>query len=336
LPISTIFEAIHTVSYATSYHPVRDYLDSLKWDGVHRVHNFFPAFMGSEDSNYTRFVGKMLFCSAIARIKHPGCKYDYMIILEGDQGIGKSMSLKALGGDWFGEVSLTERDKDTIDKIQGLWIAEVAELAVFKKKEIEDLKSFLSTQVDRSRLAYAHTTKDFPRQCIFVGTVNPDEFGYLRDMTGNRRFLPILCGNIKVDAIKEFRDQLFAEACVLYEKGEVIYIDGSVDHDAVIQQNMRLSSDAWEQPILQWLNDPLSCKDKERVKTEDIWCHALNGELNRLSRLEQMRIANVMRKLEYVSKACRYNGVMERRWVMDSDLKRNIIKQEQREPEFTE
>jgi putative DNA primase/helicase len=182
--------------------------------------------------------------------------------------------------------------------MQGRWIIEVAELEVFQKKEIEALKSFLSTNVDRARLAYAKTTKDFPRQCVFIGTINPTELGYLRDITGNRRFLPISCNKIKVDEIAKNRDMFFAEALDLVKKDQQIYIDYEMEKLAAEEQAMRLVVDPWEQYIIDWINDPINTT-ADQIRTSDVWTHALNGQIDKLTRREQLRISHILRNLGY-------------------------------------
>lgn len=295
---ATIIEGIQTIAYNKSHHPVREYLQKLEWDHVSRIENFATEYLGSEDSLYSKYISKLLFCAAVKRIMYPGCKYDYMIILEGRQGIGKSRALQAIGGEFFAEIPLTDRDRDTIDKMQGRWIIEVAELEVFQKKEIEALKSFLSTNVDRARLAYAKTTKDFPRQCVFIGTINPTELGYLRDITGNRRFLPISCNKIKVDEIAKNRDMFFAEALDLVKKDQQIYIDYEMEKLAAEEQAMRLVVDPWEQYIIDWINDPINAT-ADQIRTSDVWTHALNGQIDKLTRREQLRISHILRNLGY-------------------------------------
>jgi predicted P-loop ATPase len=295
---ATIIEGIQTIAYNKSHHPVREYLQKLEWDHVSRIENFATEYLGSEDSLYSKYISKLLFCAAVKRIMYPGCKYDYMIILEGRQGIGKSRALQAIGGEFFAEIPLTDRDRDTIDKMQGRWIIEVAELEVFQKKEIEALKSFLSTNVDRARLAYAKTTKDFPRQCVFIGTINPTELGYLRDITGNRRFLPISCNKIKVDEIAKNRDMFFAEALDLVKKDQQIYIDYEMEKLAAEEQAMRLVVDPWEQYIIDWINDPINTT-ADQIRTSDVWTHALNGQIDKLTRREQLRISHILRNLGY-------------------------------------
>jgi len=317
---NSLYEAIQTIAYNNRYHPVKQWLETLSWDGKSRVQTFFSEYMGAECTPYSQYIGRLFFVSAVKRIYHPGCKFDYMVILEGKQGVGKSMALNTLGGQWFGEASLTDRDKDTVDKMQGLWIIEVAELEVFKKKEVESLKSFLSQQVDRVRLAYARTTKEFPRQSVFVGTINPDGMGYLKDTTGGRRFLPIAVNKIRVKQISADRDQLFAEALALMKQDDKIYIQEDMESDAVHEQELRLVVDVWENYIADWLKDPTKCQDNRLIQVSQVWTHALNGDLNRIDRAHQMRIASILRKFGYQNRVISSREKENyRAWVKDYD-----------------
>lgn len=308
--IGLLAEAINSVALLHKYHPVRDYLDTLVWDGVSRVETFLSTYFEAQDTPYTRFISKLMLCAAVKRILVPGIKYDYLVILEGDQGIGKSRGIQALAGDWFSEITLYEHDKDLIDKMQGKWILEVSELDVFKKRDVESLKSFLAIGVDRVRMSYAHYTQSYPRQCIFIASYNPDGMGYFRDFTGNRRFLPVSCGKVNVNGIVEARDQLFAEALEL-SKNFDLFIPKDIDQDAVIEQEMRLVVDAWEPYIEKWMGDPTK-SPHEYFTVSDVWSHALNGQMDRITRAEQIRIAHILQKMGMKQKSQRYEGTTRR------------------------
>jgi len=309
--VSLLNEAVQTHALKNKFHPVREYLDGLIWDGVERVDNFLCEYFSAEDSKYTKFVSKLLLCAAVRRIMRPGCKYDYMIILEGSQGLGKSLAIEALGGEWASGVTLIERDKDLIDKMQGQWIIEVPELQVFKKKEIESLKNFLSTGVDRVRLSYARHTEEYPRQSIFIGTINPNGLGYFQDDTGNRRFLPVTCGKINWKGIAEVRDQLFAESYQTAKTDFGLYLPPDIDGDAVVQQEFRLAADEWDTYIRRWLDNPRLTSGND-LTIGDVWVHALNGKLDQIGRIEQVRISRVLKKFGYEQKHKRIEGKMAR------------------------
>jgi putative DNA primase/helicase len=328
--IGTLLEAVNSIALANKFHPVRDYLDELVWDNVPRVERFLSAFLGAKDTQYTRFVSKLMLCAAVKRIYHPGVKYDYMVILEGNQGIGKSMGIESLAGEWFTEATLYEQDKDLVDKMQGKWIIEVSELDVFKKRDVESLKSFISTRVDRVRMAYARTTCNYPRQCIFIGSINPEEdLGYFRDHTGNRRFLPVTCSVIDHKGIKENRDMLFAEAKEIVQKGFNLWLPDDINKDAISEQELRLAVDAWEPYIIKWLNDPTKAPS-EYFTISDVWSHALNGQMDRITRSEQMRIAHILKKIGFKQKMARVNDKIIRVYYKQEEaVKQEAVWQEE-------
>jgi predicted P-loop ATPase len=304
-------DAVTMVSMLRSYHPVRDYLNGLKWDQTKRVDNWLTTYMGADDNIYTRHVGTMTLVAACARVDQPGCQYDYMLILEGKQGIGKSNAMRVLAGEWFTEATLTDRDRDTIEKMQGKWIIEVPELAVFRKRDVESLKAFITTKIDRERLAYGRLSKDFPRQSIFVGTLNPDETGYLMDSTGNRRFLPVRVSDNAVDlkGIFRDRDQLWAEAYEKYKKGSPLWMqDREVEEYAKKEQKMREVSDDWEGVILDWARGTGMVHVRQGVNTADVWTKCFNCDLSKLTRPDQIRITHALRRVGFDFKSIRING----------------------------
>jgi predicted P-loop ATPase len=324
--LGLLMEAVQSISLANKFHPVRDYFDSLTWDKTPRVDTFLSTYFEAKDTPYTRFVSKLMLCAAIKRILHPGIKYDYLVILEGDQGIGKSRGIQALAGEFFSEITLYEHDKDLIDKMQGKWILEVSELDVFKKRDVESLKSFLAIGIDRVRMSYARNTSSYPRQCIFLASYNPDGMGYFRDFTGNRRFLPVSCGKVNVSGIKDNRDQLFAEAMEL-EKEFNLYVPDDIDKDAIAEQEMRLVVDAWEPYIEKWLEDPM--KEPEGYFTiSDVWSHALNGMMDRITRAEQIRIAHILQKMGFKQKSQRYEGTTRRVYYREKPLEQSVEQQQ--------
>ena len=214
------------------FHPVRDYLDALPpWDGVRRVETLFIHCLEAEDCAYVRTVTRRLFAAAVARVYQPGVKFDSLVVIDGIQGIGKSTLLKELVGDAFYSetLSLTDMDDKTgAEKLQGYWIVEIGELAGMKKADVEKVKNFLSTTDDKYRPSYGRVVESHPRQCIVIATVN-GERGYLRDITGNRRFWIVKCHQ-KEPARKwsftpEERDQVWAEAVALWQAGEKLYLD---------------------------------------------------------------------------------------------------------------
>lgn len=205
-------------------------MNSLKWDGEKRIDTLLIDYFGADDSEYTRVVTRKWMCGAVARILNPGCKFDNMIVLIGDQGIGKSTFFKKLAKDWFCDSLKDIKGNQAIEKLLSSWIIEFGELEGFNKSESSLMKSFLSSQEDITRLAYAHNTEYFKRHCVFVGTTNEEEF--LKDDTGNRRYWPInIKGkkgrlNPKDKKFEQVIDQLWAEAVYLYRDcSEKLYLN---------------------------------------------------------------------------------------------------------------
>jgi len=221
-----IEEAVIVQASRKQYNPLVNYLKKLKWDNVNRIDTWLIEICSADDNIYVRDVSRIILCAAVKRALCPGCKFDYMPILEGEQGTGKSTMIDILGGDWYLDthLSTSENKKDIVDAMRTAWVIEISDLAGFRKNDVEYLKNFLSDKSDRVRMPYAKRSEDYPRQCIFIGTHNPSgDNQYLKDDTGNRRFLPIECKDIYLDKLIKIRDQLFAEAVEKY-KDEVLYI----------------------------------------------------------------------------------------------------------------
>ena len=264
---STISDACYIIAKQYSYHPVKRNIESVIWDKILRCDEWLIKSTGCEDNYYTRMASAKFLIAAVSRIYKPGCKFDHMLILEGPQRIGKSTLVEIMAGDWFLDTNFENRDKDLVDSMRGIFIVEISELSGMNKKDIEWLKSFLSRKVDRVRLPYAQRSKDFYRQCVFLGTYNPSGNNmYLRDDTGNSRFWPIECQkNIDFGYLKENRGQLWAEALARYKNGEKLYIDNkeSLDILSDIHVNRELESPSFYL-IKKWLGI------KEIVSMEDI------------------------------------------------------------------
>jgi len=203
-------QAIQTAARDRPIHPVKSYLHGLKWDGVPRVDTWLSDYLGAENTGYARAVGSRWLLSAVARIFRPGAKADCCLILEGPQGIRKSTALKTLAGEFFTDELADLGSKDAAMQTRGVWIIELSELDSLSHSEVARIKAFMSRTTDRFRPPYGMRLVESPRQCVFAGTVNHST--YLRDETGGRRFWPITCGRIEVEALARDRDQLWAEA----------------------------------------------------------------------------------------------------------------------------
>lgn len=229
-----IRDAVELAMLAHKRHPVREYLESLTWDGLARADTLLIDYLGAEDSEYTRQVTRKSLIGAVARIFKPGCKHDHMLVLIGPQGCRKSTTLMKLGKEWFSDSLYTVTGKDAYEQLQGYWIIEMGEMAATRKAELEQIKQFVSKQTDSYRAAYARRTMDHPRQCAFFGTTNDEEF--LRDPTGGRRFWPVNVtdiGRIKADLLTpETVDQIWAEIVVRYKAGEQWYLTDEIEEVA--------------------------------------------------------------------------------------------------------
>ena len=320
--MSNLDNAVTRIALKNAYDPVHDYLTGLKWDEKPRLNTWLTDYMGVEDNKYTRFVGQMTLAAACARIDKPGIKYDYMLILEGKQGIGKSEALKALGGQWFTEMSLTERSKDIVEKMQGAWIIEVPELTVFKKKDIESLKAFITMNEDKERLPYGRRSNIFPRRNIFIGTINPGTNGYLTDNTGNRRFLPVECKTINYNKLRADRDQLWAEAWIYYQSKAPLYITKEMLEISEEMQKSRETMDSWQEKIEEYL------KGRDRVTSAEIYTNCINGHLYSLDRVCQTRISDCLRKTGWERKTIRVNGEPVKGFTPNKEFRDRQIKAE--------
>ena len=305
-----INDALLVAAKAAPFHPVRDYLAGLEWDGEPRLCGWLQkAFSATDDSRYLDIVGPKVLMAAVARVMEPGCKMDNVMILEGKQGKGKSTVVSTLFGDWFADAPIPIGDKEAYQLIHGKWAWELAELDSFNKSDVTALKQFFSQRVDRFRPSYGRYAQDHHRQTQFWGTTNQD--CYLRDYTGNRRFWPVFCAQVHLDWVRENRDQLWAEAKHRYdqraETGATWWIEGNsppediqVVEDA---QNSRLQRDPWEDVLREWLRGELS---REGLSSATILQEAIKLDAAHMQQAHMNRLGPIMRSLGWCSK---------RRWV---------------------
>lgn len=292
-------QAIEAVARQNAFHPVRDYLESVTWDGTARIEHWLTDFCAAEDSLYTRSVGSRWLIAAVARIMRPGCKVDNALIFESPQGKRKSTALRVLGGKWFSDDNSEMGSKDSKQEMQGVWIMELAELSNIANSTIETIKAFISRQIDRFRAAYAARVLEAPRQAVFGGSVNRRE--YLQDEE-NRRFWPVLvAGRINIPGLEGVRDQLWAEALHRFQAGERWWIDDELDADlaseAREQQEMRRVADEWENLVTEWIASQSLMTPMQEVTLGQLLEHAIKLPADRWSRPEQNRVARILKGL---------------------------------------
>lgn len=306
------------------FHPVTEYIESLEWDGVKRVDTLLIDYFGAEDNVYTRAAIRKMLCAAVARVFFPGVKFDTALILVGPQETYKSTFIKKLGKEWFSDTFTTVQGKESFEQLQGAWIIEMAELSGLKKAEVETIKHFISKREDQFRPAYARLVETYRRQCVFFGTTNKDDF--LRDPTGNRRFLPVdvrptfVTKSVPDDLTEYEVGQIWAEAYTMYLAGEPLYM--SEEEDIIAKSEQRKHSetderrgiiekylntlypDKWDSMDLydrrNWLDDPLAkggTKLKEVVCVAEVWCECLGKDRADMSRYNTREINEIMQVL---------------------------------------
>ena len=313
-----------------SYHPIREMFEALPpWDGVARVDTLLIDYLGAEDNAYVRAVTRKALCAAYMRVWHPGIKFDYITVLNGDQGIGKSTLIAKLGMEWFSDsLNISDmNDKTAAEKLQGFWIHEISEMAGMRKADLEKVKSFVSRQDDKYRASFGRRVTPHPRQCVFFGTTNSQN-GYLRDITGNRRFW-----NVKVTGEGKLKpwdldqgtvDQIWAETMVLAKAGEKLFLDHDLETLARKEQSEAMESDEREGFVREFLdmllpenwdtmdtyqrreyfqdpNGPLNVKGtvkRETVSNIEIWCECFGKRREDMKPSDSYAIAAIMEKIE--------------------------------------
>lgn len=319
-----IREALDIIAHKRAFHPVKNYLKSLQWDGKKRAETMLIDYLGAKDSKYTRAVARKILVAAVKRVFNPGCKFDYVMILEGTQGKRKSTFVDTLAKGWFtDDLKSFDDPRRTVETLKGKWIVELPELQTFSKSEIETIKAFFSRQSDRTREAYARRPEDYPRQCIFIGTTNDTR--YLKDETGNRRFWPILTGKgvIDIEGLAKNIDQIWAEAMVLYKAGEKLYLNDEEEQIAKVEQNDRLVDNAMTGQIEAWLMTRVSIaqlrtgpgldEEFDNLDGDDalvyrdmtcaiqIYHEVLGGDMTRYSQAFARQIRTAALQLPYIS-----------------------------------
>jgi predicted P-loop ATPase len=292
-----VHQAVDQRAMERAFHPVRDYLDGLRWDKTHRVDEWLSTYLGAPKDAYTARIGRMFIIAMVARIFKPGCKVDYMLVLEGEQGERKSSALRILAGEKCFSDSLPDLHHGDAVRLsmhlRGKWLVEVGELSAIGKADTEALKAFITRQEERFTPKFGRKEVTEPRQCVFAGSTNKDT--YLKDETGARRFWPFKVGRIDLDALAKDRDQLFAEAVAAYRAGEPWWPDAAFERAHIKpQQDARFEVDAWEEAIGAFV------KGQDRVTIAQVAGSALGIEVGKVDKRAEMRIAAVLTGLHWI------------------------------------
>lgn len=294
------FEAVDYEAKQNSFHPIRDWLKELVWDGTPRVDTWLIDYLGAKPNDLNRAIGRKVLCAAIHRVMYPGCKFDHVVVLEGDQGIGKSTLLRELAGKWFCDSLGDVTNKDVIGQIQGSWIVEISELSSLDRASTNAMKEFISKQTDKARMAYERKAQEYPRQCIFIGTTNDDE--YLKDPTGNRRYWPVEVSGADFEQMALDHYQIWAEAFSIWkQKKTTLYMHTKELKNAVEKlQNLKLLSDPWEDTISTFLAaDRVANGETSPIKMPDLYTLSLGRLGTNMTRVDQLRLGGILRKLGY-------------------------------------
>jgi predicted P-loop ATPase len=288
-------DAIQLRSEQDRYHPVLDYLNSLQWDGEKRINGWLGRYLGVEGNPYSDTIGELFLIALVARIMQPGCKADYMLILEGPQGALKSSACRVLAGEWFSDnlPDLSRGDAVRLSMhLRGKWLIEIAEMSSFSSAEAHTLKEFLTQTEERYIPKYGRFEVSEPRQCLFVGSTN--EGTYLRDATGARRFWPVEVGEIKLSELIADRDQLIAEALTMFRAGAPWWPSREFEQAHIApQQAARYEEDVWQAEVEDWL----SRENIRRCTVNQILRGALSSAVSQISVREQRRVIAILKQI---------------------------------------
>jgi hypothetical protein len=287
-PTTRVHEVVSLVASRNVYHPVRDYLAGLTWDGTPRLHTWLAEYLGCPPDDTSAAIGTRWLIAAVARVQEPGCKVDEMLILKGAQGAGKSRSLRALCADpaWFSDTALPIGEKDAYQQLSGVWLYEIGELDSVRRTEWTAVKAFLSSQVDKYRASYGRNQVTVPRQVVFCGSTN--EATFLGDSTGQRRFWVREIGRCKPEAVARDRDLLWAEALHLYRAGEQWHLTDKEAGMVAADTEQYRQIDPWEDLVVAW------CDGRSAVSTREVLTQAIQRRPEDLTRADEMRAASLL------------------------------------------
>jgi len=320
-----LVDAVAAAASEQAFHPVKDYLNSLAWDGVPRLDRMLVDYLGAADTLYVHTVTRKAFVAAVARVMAPGIKYDTMLVLVGKQGRHKSSILAKMGGEWFSDSLRTFGDKDAMETIQGTWINEIAEMNALNRTDVNAVKGFLSKQQDYYRAAYGRFVTERPRQCVFFGTTNSKEC--LLDPSGGRRFWPVDIDRRErtkstFEDLDGERDQLWAEAVAFWKQGEALYLPTEIEIEAMEVQEDHRERHPWEgaieefvahkipadwmkwdvsQRLIYWgggMKTSAEVVERTRINAMEIWCEMLGKPKGDLTQRTTREINRLLERLD--------------------------------------
>ncbi|WP_217597847.1 virulence-associated E family protein [Cohnella sp. GbtcB17] len=306
----TIKKAFTEVTRKNKFHPITDYLESQTWDGTARIDRLFIDYLGAADTPYVREVTRKMFLAAVKRLYEPGCKFDYMLVLVGPQGANKSTIIQMMAQRWFSDSLKSFDTKEAGEHLQSAWIFEFGELAGMTKTEVDEIKQFITKRSDKYRVAYDRVITDFPRKCVFFGTTN--NWNFLKDPTGNRRFWPVTVDpekrtkSVFTDLTDYEIGQLWAEVLAVYKSGEETILSPAIDVEAMKIQGVHMEDDPRAGIIQEWLESPIedefgtSKSEPEmrmRVCASQIWAECLHNKVGAMRPWEAREICDIVRRI---------------------------------------
>lgn len=311
--VSTVEAAIAGTVRRVEVDPLRGWLDGLVWDGRTRIGTWLADYCGADEEDPTvGLIGSKFLIGAVARALRPGCRMDNMLVLEGDQGVGKSTLVKILGAQWAGENLPDFHSRDAMQVVGAKWFVEISELAPARKSDLEEIKAFITRTEDTYVPKYARYPITVKRWSVLIGNVNPDGVGYLKDTTGNRRFWPVRVGQIRTAELARDREQLIAESVACYRSGDPWWVENGEQASLLGRiQDDRTDDDAWETVIEEWFQDRLlgTCS------TLDVATGPLKMERKEINRGVEIRIGYAMKRLGFFKKRVRNGNLLS--WVFE-------------------
>ena len=305
---TTIKNAFTEVAHLNRFHPIIEYLEDQEWDGKPRVDRLFVDYLGAANTAYVREVTRKMLIAAVKRLYEPGCKFDYMLVLVGPQGAGKSTIIQMLALRWFSDSLKTFDTKEAGEHLQSAWIFEFGELAGMTKTEVDEIKQFVTKRSDKYRVAYDRVITDFPRKCVFFGTTN--NWNFLKDPTGNRRFWPVSVEpdkrtkSVFIDLTEYEIGQIWAEVLQAYRAGEELTLSREVDREAGRIQGLHFEEDPRVGLIQEWLETPIeddfgqaTGKFRDRVCASQIWAECLHNKTGSIRPWEAREICDILRRI---------------------------------------